>query len=133
MSIAGCPSCKRQVKDKSKFEKEVVTEKPSWYEGQQDMPFHKLLKELVTKKKDGVKELMIQGCDVLFPDTLFFENAQPSFLIQNDREGCLSIWNEDKPLPNITDLLSKIEKIVKVRKANKDHLWAEKQRKNRKM
>lgn len=42
-----------QVKDKAKFEKVEVVEKPSWYEGETDMPFHKLLKELVTRSKDG--------------------------------------------------------------------------------
>ena len=80
------------------------------------MPFHKLIKELVTKPKQNVKEQMIQGCEVFFPDTLFFENNAPSFWIRNDAESCLVRWNEDKPLPNINDLLQKIDKETKKRK-----------------
>ena len=96
------------------------------------MPFHKLLKELVTKRGRGIKEQMIQGCIILFPDTLFFENGLPTMLVQNDKDFALSIWNEEKPLAPINDLLGKLEKIIKVRKEKKAPLWAEKQRKSRK-
>ena len=79
--INGCPACKVQVNQKSKLEKKKVVEDPAWFEGLTDMPFHKLIKELVTKPKENTKEKMIQGCEVFFPDTLFFENMAPSFWI----------------------------------------------------
>lgn len=132
--INGCPACKVQVNQKSKLEKKKVVEDPAWFEGLTDMPFHKLIKELVTKPKENTKEKMIQGCEVFLPDTLFFENMAPSFWIQNDKEGTLVRWNEDKPLPNINDLLQKIDKETKKRKQRKsDMFWAEKERKARKL
>lgn len=48
-------------------------------------------------------------------------------LVQNDKDFCLSLWNEDRPMPSINELLAKIEKIVKARKANKRHIWLERQ------
>ena len=69
---------------------------------------------------------MILGCEVLFPDTLFFENGLPSMLVQNDKDFALSIWNDDKPLPPINDLLAKLEKTIRARKDRKTPFWAEK-------
>lgn len=95
------------------------------------MPFHKLIKELLPKNSTNPKEKMISGCEISFPDTLFFENAAPSFLVQTDKDFCLTRWNEDKQLPNLNDLLQRLEKATKARKANKTHLWLQQQKQNR--
>ena len=31
----------------------------------------------------------IKGAQVLFPDTVFFEDGKPSFIAKIDKEGCL--------------------------------------------
>ena len=94
------------------------------YEGKENMPFDMLIHELIAKPKENPKEKMLSGCEVFFPDTLFFKNQQPSFIAMNDRDFCLTKWSdEEKKVPNLTDLVGRLEKATKARKAVKTRFW----------
>ena len=70
--VSGCKTCIAQVQEKERFEiKKVEDEK--YFQGRDDMPFHMLIHELISKPKDNPKEKMLSGCEVFFPDTLFYE------------------------------------------------------------
>ena len=49
------------------------------------------------------KESGFKGCEVVFPETVFFENKRPKMIVKMDKEFCLtSIRNPKKiSLPNI--------------------------------
>ena len=85
------------------------------------MPFHMLIHELIAKPKENPKEKMLSGCEVFFPDTVFYEKGAPKFIAQNDKDFCLSKWNDEegtKSIPSGKDLIQKLQKITQVRKAN---------------
>jgi len=69
----GCPTCKAQIQEHIRFQKKVVKNE-HYYEGKENMAFDMLMHELIAKPKDNPKEKMLSGCEVLFPDTLFFKN-----------------------------------------------------------
>ena len=90
------------------------------------MPFHMLIHELIAKPKDNPKEKMLSGCEVFFPDTLFYEKGEPKFIAYNDKDFCLAKWNENedkKQMPHAGDLIPKLHKIILARKANKKQHW----------
>ena len=61
------------------------------------MPFHMLMHELVPRPKDDAKEKMLSGCEVFFPDTVFFHQGQAKYIVLNDRDFCLAKYeSEDK-------------------------------------
>ena len=76
----GCTTCKAQIKHHERFEPKKV-EKLDRYNGLTDMSFHMLIKELLPRPSTNPKEKMISGCEVTFPETLFFENCAPSMLV----------------------------------------------------
>ena len=64
------------------------------------MPFHILIQELMARPRENAKEKNISGCEVFFPDTVFYEKGHPKFLARNDRDFCLAEFNgneEKKP------------------------------------
>lgn len=99
--------------------------KEHYYIGKENMGFDMLMHELIAKPKDNPKEKMLSGCEVFFPDTLFFKNQQPSYIIMMDKDFCLTKWNDEerKQMPNVSDFIQKIEKATKLRKANKQQYW----------
>ena len=69
---------------------------------------------------------MISGCEVFFPDTLFFERGDPKFIAYNDKDFCLAKWNESedkKAMPGAADLIPKLDKVIRARKAKKGQHW----------
>ena len=112
--IAGCLACKAMIKDKDTFEiKKVIQEK--YFQGRDDMPFHMLIHELIAQPAKNPKEKMISGCEVFFPDTLFFEKCEPKFIACNDKDFCMAMWNgnEDKKVtPGAAELIPKLHKII---------------------
>lgn len=54
-----------------------------------------LIHELIAKPKENPKEKMLSGCEVFFPDTLFFRNQQASYIVMNDKDYCLTRSNDD--------------------------------------
>lgn len=123
--IGGCKSCITQIKEKERFEiKKKNDEK--YFQGRDDMPFHMLIHELISKPKENPKEKMLSGCEVFFPDTLFFEKGEPKFIAWNDKDFCLAKWNENedrKYMPHAGDLIPKLEKRIKERKSKKQRHW----------
>lgn len=66
---------------------------------------------------------MIKGCQVIFPDTVFFlKDGRIDCLIQSDKDWCLSYLIEQKKL-NLLAIRKKIPEIVKTRQANKEMMW----------
>ena len=66
----------------------------------------------MTKPKDNPKEKVLSGCEVFFPDTVFYEKGVPKFIAMNDKDFCIAKWNEHedvkKQAPNPQDLFSKL-------------------------
>lgn len=60
------------------------------------MPFHVLIQELMTKQSENPKEKKLSGCEVFFPDTVFYEKGVPKFIAMNDKDFCLAKWNENE-------------------------------------
>ena len=92
------------------------------------MPFHMLIHELIAKPKENPNEKMIAGCEVFFPDTLFFERGAPKFVAHNNKDGCLSKWNDnaDSNKPNageLNSLIPEMSKIILKRKNEKKRHW----------
>ena len=75
-----------------------------FYRGKDDMPFHVLIQELMTKPKENPNEKVLSGCEIFFPDTVFYEYGVPKFIAMNDKDYCLAKWNENeeskKQIPN---------------------------------
>ncbi len=89
------------------------------------MPFDMLIHELVAKPKENPKEKMLSGCEIFFPDTLFFRNQQAAYIIQNDKDFCLTRSYDDdkKQPPNLNDLIAKLKKATETRKHQKGQFW----------
>ena len=80
-----------------------------------------LIHELIAKPKDNPKEKMLSGCEVFFPDTIFFEKNGRRYIIQNDKDFCLTKMAESEDKNGISvvqSLFSKLEKVINARKAN---------------
>ena len=60
------------------------------------MPFHKLIHELIAKPKENPKEKMLSGCEIFFPDTIFFEKSGRRYIIHNDKDYCLCKSSESE-------------------------------------
>ena len=88
----GCPMCSAQIKMQQRFELKKV-QKSEFFKGE-EMQFKDFIKSLIPNPKDNPKEKMIKGCQVFFPDTLFFEKGKPSFIVQNDKDFCLAKVSE---------------------------------------
>ena len=128
----GCLACKAQIKNKDKFDtKKRSTEE--FFIGQQNMPFHMLVRELIAKPKENPKEKLLQGCEVFFPDTLFYEKGAPSFIAHNDKDFCMAKWNdgEEKKQINANDIVQKLQRITTARKAHTDKFWLQTAKINR--
>jgi len=120
----GLVSSKAQILKSQRLEKPKET-CDHYYDGKEDMAFEMLIHELIARPKENLSEKMISGCDVFFPDTLFFKNQNPSYIIQMDKDFCLSKWNDEekKQKPNAGDFIQRIEKATKLRKQNKKKYW----------
>lgn len=57
----------------------------------------------------------VKGCQVLFPDTVFFGHGKPQFIAKCDREGCLMIIQQQSKLA-LQDIRQKFSTIVRERK-----------------
>ena len=86
------------------------------------MPFHVLIEKLMSKPKDNAKEKMISGCQVFFPDTVFYVNGAPKLYVQMDRDFCLS---EEKKTQLIQsqELFPTLHKRILSRKQNTKTHW----------
>ena len=126
---AGCPTCKAQIKEHRRFEIKKK-QNDEYYIGNDDMPFHMLIMELIAKPKENPKEKMISGCEVFFPDTVFFLGGNKRILVQNDKDYCLSKYNEsdEKKQSNQQELINRLNKATIARKAmsSKGRLWLQK-------
>ena len=71
--VGSCPTCRAQIAEHVRFEKKEVKNE-HYYEGKDNMAFDMLMHELIARPKDNPKEKMLSGCEVFFPDTLFFKN-----------------------------------------------------------
>ena len=89
-----CSICKLQV------------EAPERFTAKRQRPLMALLKS-ETVKNIGFRQLIdcllphsleLEGCEVLFPDSVFFgEDGKPAFIARTDREGKLySVWQPSK-------------------------------------
>lgn len=90
------------------------------------MPFHMLIHELIAKPKENPKEKMLSGCEIFFPETLFFEKGEPKFIAHNDKDGCLAKWNDGedkKQMPHAGDLIPKLNKMIMKRRQNTEKHW----------
>lgn len=50
--------------------------------------------------QNNAKERMIKGCQVVMPETIFFKKGKIDYIVQCDREWCLT--QDVKTLPNFT-------------------------------
>ena len=68
---------------------------------------------------------MLSGCQVFFPDTLFFEKGVPKLWALNDKDFCLSRqeYDDKKQMPHAGDLIPKLEEVIRKRKAKKTRHW----------
>ena len=64
--------------------------------GDTDMPFHMLIHELIAKPKENPKEKMLSGCEIFFPDTIFFEKSGRRYIVHNDKDYCLAKMSESE-------------------------------------
>lgn len=91
------------------------------------MLFKDFIKSLIPNPKDNAKEKMIKGCQVFFPDTLFFEKGKPSFLIQNDKDFCLAKVSEASDTNGkglqMTELRRKLQDTTNSRKQKTAQHW----------
>ena len=89
----------------------------------------------MAKPRENTKEKLLSGCEIFFPDTVFYEKGAPKFIAMNDKDYCLSKFNEHeekKPmLPNPQDLFPKLHKIILDRKKNSKQYWLQLSKMNR--
>ncbi len=57
----------------------------------------------------------VKGCQILFPDTVFFGHGKPQFIAKNDKEGCLMIIQQANKLA-LQDIRQKFSTISRERK-----------------
>ena len=99
--------CKTQVKKGHKFDvkKEVNLE---ILQGKR-ITFAKLVEFMLPPNEK------IKGCQVLFPDTVFFGHGKPQFIAKNDKEGCMMIIQQANKLA-LQDIRQKFSTISRERK-----------------
>ena len=72
------------------------TDHEKYFEGLDDMPFHMLIERLMAKPRESTKEKLISGCEIFFPDTVFYEKGMPKMYAMNDKDFCLARYNQDE-------------------------------------
>ena len=90
------------------------------------MPFHMLIHELIAKPKENPKEKMLSGCEIFFPDTIFFEKSGRRYIVHNDKDYCLAKMSESEDKNGISvvqALFAKLEKVINARKLNTTQHW----------
>ena len=54
------------------------------------MPFKKLVENLISDPTKA-QERLIKGCQVIFPDTIFYSgDGNPDLVVSNDKEMCMA-------------------------------------------
>ncbi|CDW81558.1 UNKNOWN [Stylonychia lemnae] len=103
-----CQVCKQQVTKGHRFEiKKLMDMK--LLEGKKTMKFSKLIQCMLPPNEK------IKGCQVLFPDTVFFGHGKPQFIAKCDKEGCLMVIQQQSKLA-LQDIRQKFSTIVRERK-----------------
>ena len=55
------------------------------------MTFQALIQSLIPNPAKNPKEKLIEGCQIFFPDTVFFDRGKIDFIAMMDRDFCLSM------------------------------------------
>jgi hypothetical protein len=85
----GCNVCEQQVLIGDSFP-DVIPRKTEFFEGKRDFEFRELVSGLIPNPK-LTQERMIKGCQVAFPDTIFFSNeGLAELVVSNDKEMCMA-------------------------------------------
>jgi len=72
-----------------------------------------MVKDLVPDLSNP-RERLIKGCEVFMADTVFFKEGKLDFLVQNDKEFCLSF--DTKTKMTLFEVRKKLNEIVKERR-----------------
>lgn len=77
------------------------------------MSFQALIQALIPDPSKNSKEKMIEGCQIFFPDTVFFDRGKIDFIAMMDKDFCLSKIKstEYKKLPPL-DTRKQLEVII---------------------
>lgn len=78
------------------------------------MSFQNLIFELIPNPVQDYKEKMIEGCQLMFPDTVFFDRGK-LVICTMDRDYCISKENRKLTILQVRKLL---DNQVKLRKSN---------------
>ena len=76
----------------------------------ESITFSKLISLLLSPSID------LEGCEVLFPDALFFtEEGKPDFIAKTDKDGKISAIKDPKKLEKLPELRQKFSTISRER------------------
>lgn len=60
----------------------------------------------------------LEGCEVQFPDSLFFtEDGKPDFIAKTDKEGKITAIKDPKKLEKLLEIRTKFSHLVRERKS----------------
>ena len=97
------------------------------------MSFQALILALIPNPFKNPKEKMIEGCQIFFPDTIFFDRGKIDFIALMDKDFCLSMnkSTEYKKLAPL-DTRKQLEVIVAQRKERSEKYWLQEECNKRK-
>ena len=86
--MKGCVVCNAQVTQGELYVREKENNK-KYYDGTGSLSFQQFVTSLIPNPAEDYKEKMIEGCQIFFPDTVFFEKGK-LVICGMDKDFCLS-------------------------------------------
>ena len=114
----GCVVCNAQVKIGEMFIREKMETK-NFYDGK-SISFQNLIHSLIPNPAEDYKEKMIEGCQIFFPDTVFFEKGK-IIICAMDKDYCLSI--KDSRNQKTMQVRLDLDKAIEIRKGKTEQFW----------
>ena len=105
-----CQYCEIQIAQAEKFTSKVARQMKYFTQTSgQRYNFMSLVQELIPNPKHP-NERMIKGCQILVPETVFYDEGRIEFMTASDRENCIALDVKTKLVNQ--DVLKKLKELV---------------------
>ena len=116
--MKGCVVCNAQVTTGELYVREKENNK-RYYDGIGQLNFQQLVTGLIPNPAEDYKEKMIEGCQLFFPDTVFFEKGK-IVICGMDKDFCLI---KDAKRPTALAVRKHLDTQIAERKEKSDKFW----------
>lgn len=116
--MKGCVVCNAQVTTGELYVREKENNK-KYYDGVGQLNFQQLVTSLIPNPAEDYKEKMIEGCQLFFPDTVFFEKGK-IVICGMDKDYCLI---KDSKRPTALAVRKHLDTQIAERKEKSEKYW----------